>query len=45
MKVEFGKNADEVKLLAIYLSQLAREGVAYNVDNRTNCYSVIITGF
>lgn len=45
MKVEFQKNEQGVKLLAIYLSQLAREGVAYQVDNNTSSYNVIITGY
>jgi hypothetical protein len=45
MKVEFQKNEQGVKLLAIYLSQLAREGVAYQVDNKTTSYEVVITGF
>jgi len=45
MKVEFMKNEQGVKLLAIYLSQLTREGVVYQVDNKTTSYEVIITGF
>jgi len=45
MKVEFMKNAEEIKLLAIFLSQLAREGVAYEVSTRERKIDVIITGF
>ena len=45
MKVEFKKDSDEVKLMAIYLSQLTREGVEYRIDNRADRYDVTITGF
>ena len=45
MKVEFFKNPEDIKLLAIYLSQLTREGVAYQVANRELKIDVIITGF
>ena len=44
-KVEFSKNEPDVKLLAIYLAQLTREGVEYHVENRENKYDVIIKGF
>lgn len=45
MKVEFMKNEKDIKLLAIYLSQLTREGVSYQVDNKTSAFEVTITGF
>jgi len=44
MKVEFMKDEKGTKLLAIYLSQLTREGVAYQVDNKTSSFEVTITG-
>lgn len=44
MKVEFMKNEEGIKLLAIYVSQLTREGVAYQVDNKTSSYEVTVTG-
>ena len=44
MKVEFQKTAEDMKLMAIYLSQLKREGVEYLVDNNTSSYTVSITG-
>ena len=44
MKVEFMKNEEGVKFLAIYLSQLTREGVSYQVDNKTSSFEVTIKG-
>lgn len=46
MIVEFEKNDEGTKSLAIYLSQLTKEGIAYRVDNHhTNRYEVLIMGF
>lgn len=45
MKVKFQKNEENMKLMAIYLAQLKREGMEFQVDNNTSHYSVIITGF
>lgn len=43
-KVEFLKNSEGVKLMAIYLSQLEKENVAYQIDNRETKYEISITG-
>jgi hypothetical protein len=45
MKVEFMKDADGVKSLAIYLAELTRQSVEYLVDNNTDKYVVSITGY
>jgi len=45
MKAKFQKTDEGVKLLAIYVAQLTREGMAYQLDDLTNHYTVIITGF
>jgi hypothetical protein len=46
MIVEFEKNEEGIKSLAIYLSQLTKECIEYRVDNHhANCYEVIILGF
>ena len=45
MKVKFQKNAEDVKLLAIYLAELTRQNVEYRVENRTSEFEVIITGY
>ena len=45
MSAKFQKNAEGVKLLAVYLSELTRQGVTYLVDNKTNEYEVTIQGY
>jgi len=45
MKAKFQKTEGDIKLLAIYVSQLTREGMSYQLDDNTNHYTVIITGF
>ena len=45
MKVEFQKTAEDMKLMAIYIAQLKREHMEFQVDNNTSNYSVLITGF
>jgi len=44
-KVTFQKTDDDVKLMAIYIAQLTREHMEYQLDNNLNHYTVIITGF
>jgi hypothetical protein len=44
-KATFQKNEEGVKLMAIYIAQLTREGMEYQLDNTVNHYTVIITGF
>jgi hypothetical protein len=44
-KVTFDKNEEGVKLMAIYVSQLTREGMEYQIESTVNKFTVIITGF
>lgn len=36
--------ADEIRLLAVYLATLEKEGVAYEVTHREHEIAVVITG-
>lgn len=45
MKVEFQKTEGDMKLMAIYVAQLKREGMEFQIDNNMSNYTVIITGF
>ena len=44
-KATFQKNEEGTKLLAIYIAQLTREGMDYQLDSAINHFTVIITGF
>lgn len=44
-KATFQKTESDIKLLAIYIAQLTREGMDYQLDNTISHYTVIITGF
>lgn len=36
---------DEVKLMAIYIAQLTREGIAYRVEERSGCWVITAEGY
>ena len=44
MNIVFMKNDEEIKQLAIFVSQLIREGVTFLVENNASNYLVRLTG-
>ncbi len=44
MKITFGRNEGDIRLLAIFLAQLVREGIAFRIDETSTIVTVELTG-
>jgi len=44
-KVPFTKSGNDIRLMAIFLAQLTREGVTYKIQEYASSYEIEITGF